>query len=211
MIFLSGRDPMICPYCGKTIGGHVRPGTQAYSRVSKGQCPHCGLAMPHGHKVDFVTSSGEFASDARKRIGTQARQREARKRRLTDELANAQAARKKVRFHAVFGAIGVFWLFFCSLGIQDGQFVFIMQGVKEAIFPAAIAFVAGAAYWFMTYGTISSIFKKQIKGNEGRTVISQELEKAVDKYELRIWIFTILSWFLFWSACFLSVGVLFHK
>lgn len=48
---------MNCPYCDRSIGGYVQLGTEAYGRVSRGCCPHCGRSMPSGHSVGFAQSS----------------------------------------------------------------------------------------------------------------------------------------------------------
>lgn len=47
-----GRAPR-CPNCHQEIGGYVSAGSQAYMRVSKGLCPHCGASMPTGFRIGF--------------------------------------------------------------------------------------------------------------------------------------------------------------
>jgi len=48
---------MNCPYCGGSIGGYVQLGTEAYGRVQRGCCPHCGSSMPSGYYVGFAKST----------------------------------------------------------------------------------------------------------------------------------------------------------
>ena len=45
---------MNCPKCYREIGGHVELGSDAYRRVARGCCPHCGCSMPKGYTVDFL-------------------------------------------------------------------------------------------------------------------------------------------------------------
>jgi hypothetical protein len=54
---------MNCPYCRGNIGGYVQLGTEAYSRVQRGRCPHCGRSMPSGHSVGFAKSTAPRRPD----------------------------------------------------------------------------------------------------------------------------------------------------
>ena len=44
---------MNCPYCRREIGVYVELNSEAYRRVARGCCPHCGRSMPSGHSVGF--------------------------------------------------------------------------------------------------------------------------------------------------------------